>query len=38
MEALNISVLRLTNHEIMYSSNTAVTKILETINKLKAIH
>ena len=38
MEELNISVLKITNHEIMYSSNTAVTKILETINKLKAIH
>ena len=36
MEALNISVLRLNNHEIIYSPDTAVIKILETINKLKA--
>ncbi|MCW3126194.1 MAG: hypothetical protein JWO03_1852 [Bacteroidetes bacterium] len=36
MEALNIFVLRLTNHEITYSSDTVAIKILETINKLKA--
>jgi very-short-patch-repair endonuclease len=36
MEALNISVLKITNHEIMYNSDTAVIKILETINKLKS--
>jgi len=36
MEALNISVLRLTNQEIMYKPDTAIIKIAETINKLKA--
>src|SRR5579863_5712296 len=36
MEALNISVLRLTNHEVKYNPETTVIKILETINKLKA--
>ena len=36
MEALNIFVLRLTNHEIIYGSDTAVIKILDTLHKLKA--
>jgi very-short-patch-repair endonuclease len=37
MEAFNISVLRFTNQEIMYGPDAAITKILETIHKLKAL-
>jgi len=35
MEAFNISVLRLTNHEIKHSPDFAIFKISEAIDKLK---
>jgi very-short-patch-repair endonuclease len=38
MEALNIFVLRLTNHEIINSPDTAVIKIVETIYKRSNAH
>jgi len=37
MEAFGIAVLRLTNHEMMYSSDTTIIKILGTINRLKIV-